>query len=213
MHLQKYQQNGLKVKLISALALCWIGWVGHAAQAQAIGVVDEEKLGQNYTKYKTAVSDIEKRAQGLDGQLSARLLLNTDESKQFDTLIAKPTRTAAEEADLKKLVDAGTARQTEYNGLLGTVTKSDKDKARMKELETQAESNKASLQHLQDDLYAKMKQEQESTDKQYTDRANTVIKQVAEDKKLALVVRKVAVVWSADSTDITDEVLKRLNNG
>lgn len=213
MHLQKYRQKGLKVKLIGALALCWIGWVGHAAQAQTIGVVDEEKLGQNYTKYKNAVSDIEKRAQGLDGQLSARLLLNGDESKQFDTLIAKANRSAAEEADLKKLVDTGTARQTEYNGLLGTVTKSDKDKARMKELEGQAESNKASLQHLQDDLYAKMKQEQESTDKQYTDRANTVIKQVAEAKKLALVVRKVAVVWSADSTDITDEVLKQLNAG
>ena len=215
MYLQKHGRKRLTAKFMGALALCCISWMGRVAHAQAvaIGVVDEEKLGQSYTKYKDAVSALEKRAQGLDEQLNARLLLAGDEGKQFDTLIAKSPRSGAEDADLKKLVDAGAARQVEYQALVGKANKNDDDTKRMKSLETQANDNKAGLQTLQDSLYAKMKQEQEATDKQYTDQANKVIQQVAEDKKLALVVRKVAVVWSANSTDITDDVLKRLNAG
>lgn len=214
MYLQKFKARRLPAKIIGALALCCIICLGRVAHAQApaIGVVDEEKLGQSYTKYKTAVSAIEKRAQGLDEQLNARLLLNADEGKRFDTLIANMNRSGAEDADLKRFVDTGAARQIEYQGLVGKANKSDDDNKRMKALETQAAENKAGLQTLQDSLYAKMKQEQEATDKQYTDQANKVIQQVAEEKKLALVVRKVAVVWSATSTDITDDVVKRLNN-
>lgn len=213
MYLQKFKTKRASAKLIGALALCCISWMSRVAHAQTIGVVDEEKLGQSYTKYKDAVSALEKRAQGLDEQLNARLLLNADEGKRFDTLIAKSNRSAAEDADLKKLVDAGAAHQSEYQALVGKANKSADDNTRMKALETQAADNKAGLQTLQDGLYAKMKQEQEATDKQYTDQANKVIQQVAEDKKLALVVRKVAVVWSNNSTDITDDVLKRLNAG
>ena len=41
--------------------------------------------------------------------------------------------------------------------------------------------------------------------------ANDVIALIAADKKLALVVRQRAVVWSAPTMDITNEVLSRLN--
>ena len=210
----KVKASRAKAMVMGALALVCVSGLVQSARAQAavtIGVVDEEKLGQSYKKYRDAVSEIEKRAQALDEQLASRLWLTAEEGKKFDELINKSNRSGAEEADLKNLVTSGKNRQDLYNGLVGKVNKNDEDKTQMKTIETQAETNKAGLQTLQDSLYAKMKKEQEDTDKSYTDNANKVIQQVAEKKNLSLVVRKVAVVWSAASIDITDDVLKQLN--
>jgi Skp family chaperone for outer membrane proteins len=182
-----------------------------AAQAYAFGVVDEDKLAEKYTAYRDAVAVLDKKAQNLDSQLAARELLTDDEGKSFDALILKPTRTAAEEDTLKKLVDAGTGRRAEYTGLLARATRTDVENARIKTLEDQAKANGPKLQGMSDGLYNDIKKEQEETDKTYTERANNTIALVAADKKLTLVVRQRAVIWYSPSVDITDEVLARLN--
>lgn len=211
----QWTRNWPRMIVIAALALSCIGGLGRTAQAQAvtIGVVDEEKLGKSYKKYTDAVAEIEKRAQGLDDKLAARPWLNADESKKFDELVVKPALTPGEQGDMDKLVKSGQGRETDYKGLIGKVTKTEDDNKKIKDYETMLEGNQAGLKRLQDDLYARMKKEQEDTDSNFTKQANNVIKNVAEEKKLALVVRKVAVVWSADSIDITDEVIKKLNAG
>lgn len=181
------------------------------AQNAAIGVVDEDKLADGYKKYKDAVDAIDKRAQSLDSQIPARELLSDEEGKSFDTLIALPNPTPAQSSQLTTLVKTGMDKRATYMGLVGKANRTDAETKEMKAMQDQMTKNGPALRTLSDTLLAAIRQQQDDTDKQYTDRANSVVAQVAADKKFVLIVRKKALVWSADSADITDEVLKRLN--
>jgi Skp family chaperone for outer membrane proteins len=187
--------------------------VPRAAQAQtlAVGVVDEDKLADGYKKYKDAVDAIDKRAQGLDAQIPAREFLSDEEGKSFDTLIVLPNPTAAQNTQLQGLIKAGMDKRATFMSLVGKATRNEAETSQMKGLQDQMTKNGPALRSVSDNLLATIRQQQDDTDKQYTDRANSVVAQVANDKKLMLIVRKKALVWSADSVDITDEVLKRLN--
>jgi Skp family chaperone for outer membrane proteins len=181
------------------------------AQTLAIGVVDEDKLGDGFVKFKTAVTSLNDRAKSLEDQLEARKLLNDTEGGQFETLISKETRTKAEEDTLAGLVKNGLERQAEYIRINGNATRTDADKARLKQLTDMGVANISKYQTLSDKLFSSLKQQQDNITKQYIDQAQKTIGEVAAEKKLALVVRAGAVVWNAQGTDITDEVLKRLN--
>lgn len=184
-----------------------------AAQAQtlAVGVVDEDKLADGYKKYKSAIEAIDKRAQGLDAQIPAREFLSDEEGKSFDTLIVLATPTAQQSTQLQGLITTGMNKRATFMSLVGKAQRSEAETAQMKALQDQMTKNGPSLRTVSDNLLATIRQQQDDTDKQYTDRANSVVGQVANDKKLVLIVRKKALVWSAEAIDITDEVLKRLN--
>lgn len=189
-----------------------------AAQAQAaatlaIGVVDEDKLADGYKKYKDAVSAIDKRAQGLDAQIPAREFLSDEEGKNFDNLIVLPNPTAEQNTRLQALIKTGMDKRAGFMSLVGKATRSDKENTDMKGLQDQMTKNGPALRAVSDALLAAIRQQQDDTDKLYTDRANSVVAQVAAEKKLVLIVRKKALVWSTDTIDITEDVLKRLNAG
>ncbi|HVF10806.1 MAG TPA: OmpH family outer membrane protein [Abditibacteriaceae bacterium] len=206
----KLQRNSL----IGAFALCSMVGLGHAASAQtAVGVIDEAELGQKYKKYKDAMDANEKRADAVEGKLSARELLTEAEGKQFDEIIKKKTPSAPETATLNKLVTAGTTRRAEYMGLVGQATRTNEQTNRMKALEADAKRNAPALQKLMDAIFADLKKEREQIEKENLDRASKVIEQVASDKKLTLVISKRFAIWNAPALEITDLVLDRLNKG
>ncbi|HEX8465159.1 MAG TPA: hypothetical protein VF627_11130 [Abditibacterium sp.] len=182
-----------------------------AAQTVSIGVVDEDKLADGYKKYKDAVDAIDKRAQSLDSQIPARELLAEDEGKSFDTLIVKASMTPAENTQFQSLIKAGMDKRAEYMGLLGKPNRSETENARIKTFQDQMSKNGPALRAVSDALLAAIRQQQDDTDKQYTANADSVVAQVAAEKKLVVIVRKKALVWSAPSVDITSDVLARLN--
>ena len=189
---------------------------GGRAQAQAtaqllIGVVDEDKLADGFTKYKNAVDVLDQKAQSLDKEIPAREFLSDAEGTNFDTLIMQPNPSADDQKTLDGLVKSGMDRRASYMGLVGQAVRSDQEAATMKDLQDTMTKNGPALRKLSDDLLAAIRKQQDDTDAQYTTQANNVVAQVAQDRKLALVVRKRAVVWSTDSIDITAEVLDRLN--
>jgi Skp family chaperone for outer membrane proteins len=193
-------------------AACWTaGPRPAAAQAIPVGVVDEDKLADGYTKYKQAVDALDQRAKNLDGLLNSRELLTDAEGKRFDDLILKDTPTEAETKELNTLVEGGSGRRAEYVALQGKANRTDADNNRVKELIGQATVNASAVRNIQDKLYDQIKRTQEKVDQEHTSRANQVIQQVAADKKLALIWRKRAIIWNAASVDITSEVLSRLN--
>lgn len=212
-------KQGMRIRNLgraALVALCLSGAVATTvgpAQAQqiAIGVVDEDKLAEGFTKYRDAIAKLDKRVQGLDEQLRARELLEDAESKRFDELVIKAERNKGDEDALQALVRAGLDRRAEFIKLSGTATRSEADNARIKKLQEQAAKNQAPLRAISDSLYNSMKKVQEETDKRYTDQAKDVVAQVASDKKLSVVVRLRAVIWTAPTIDITQEVLTRLN--
>ena len=183
----------------------------NAQAAALVGVVDEDKLAEKYTAYRSAIEAIDKRAQALDTQLAARELLSDTQGTSFDTLIVSPTRTPAQETQLQTLIKAGQDLRAEYTGLIAKAARTPAEETRIKTLVGLASTNATKMRSLSDTLYNNIKKAQEETDKTFTDRANSVIGQVASDKKLLMVMRQRAIIWNAPSTDITEEVVARLN--
>ncbi len=201
---------------VAALALsCAVSVVRPAvAQAQAIqiGVVDEDKLADGFKKYAEAVASIDSRAKDLDNKIPAREFLTVDESKNFDAAVVKVVAvTAPANPGLDALVKTGLDRRAEYQALIGKSPRSADDTARMNVLQGYATANRAALSALSDQLLQLVRQQQDETDKTYTDRANEVVKQVANDRKFAMIIRKKALIYSSDAVDVTAEVLNRLN--
>jgi len=211
----KYFSRRFLALALFAISLSGVFQTVSAARAQPIevGIIDEDKLADGYTKYKDAVVALDKQVQELDAQLDSRELLNETEGKAFDELIAVAKRSDAEATRLQNLVKAGSGRRAEILGLIGKAARTADDDKRMKELNDQSAVNAGAVRSIQDKLYDQIKQNQEKIDNQFTSRANEVITQVAADKKLTLVWRKRAIIWNADSVDITAAVLERLNKG
>lgn len=188
-----------------------------AARAQAgglpstVGVIDEDKLADGYKEYQNAVGALDKRAQDLDSKIPAREYLSDSEGVQFDTVIVLPTLASAQTSQLNALVKVGTDRKAEYIGLIGKADRTPADNKRLQELQAMSAKNGPNLQKLSQNLLEAIRAEQDKTDKFYTDKANSVVITIAGEKKLVAVLRKKALVWSADNIDITNDVLTRLN--
>ncbi len=185
------------------------------AQAQAalpaVGVVDEDILAEGYKDYQNAIGALDKRAQDLDEKIPAREYLNDTEGARFDALIVMPAFTPAQQTELNGLITTGKNRKAEYMDLVGKANRTPKDEARRVELQAFSTKNGPNLQKISQSLVDALRTEQEKVDKAYTDKANTVVMQVASERKMTAVMRKKALVWWADNADITQEVLKRLN--
>src|SRR5687768_14009431 len=139
------KKNGL-LAVAAMAALCAAPSVvtpraAHAQAAPLIGVVDEDKLGEKYTAYRTAIEALDKRAQGIDTQLAARELLSEAQGATFDALAIKATRTPAEETQFQALVKAGNDLRAEYMGLLPKSSRTPEENKRVKSIEDQARVN------------------------------------------------------------------------
>lgn len=203
--------------VLAALSLCSAVSVVRPPSAQAqgqavlIGVVDEDKLADGFKKYANAVAAIDKRAQDLDAKIPAREFLSPDEGKSFDALIVVATPSTVQTTQLGALVDTGTTRRKEYLNLVGQAVRTDVQSSRMQVLQNYSTQNQPQLRQLSDQLLQLVRAQQDATDKQYTDQANGVVAQVAQDRKLAMIIRKKALIYSSDAVDVTSEVLGRLN--
>jgi Skp family chaperone for outer membrane proteins len=182
-----------------------------AADAPAIGVLDEVRLGDGYTKYRTAVDELNQRAKKLEEQLRARAVLNETEGKRFDEIFSKPEPTPDETAELETLIKTGVERGKTYLDLTGKASRTPDEDKLIKEVESNKKANEPVLSKLEDSMFQDLQLRERATDKQYIELANIEVQKVAADKKLAAVLRKDAVAWFSPSVDITDEVLKRLN--
>jgi len=191
-------------------ALATFGF-SHAAQAQTVGVVDGVKINDGYTKLKSALEGIDKRKQELRAQLDARAFLGEADARRFDALIVKDKRTDAENADLTKMVGAGTERQNEYKNLIGKANKSEPEKTRIKQLEDDAQKTGPAFQEIVAKVDAAISKQEVDTEETYRNSIIKVVEQVATEKKLVVVVGKQAIAWNSGTIDITDEVLSRLN--
>lgn len=197
--------------IASAFAFVPAAPVAHAQATPTFGVVDEDKLADGFKAYQTAIADVDKRAQGLDAKIPAREYLNETEGKAFDGLVVLPALAASQQTQLDGLVKTGNDHKAEFLGLIGNAARTPENNKRLTELQAIATKNGPDLQRLSQNLLEAIRKQQDDVDKSYTDKANSVVIQVASEKKLFAVIRKKALVWSADSIDITQDVLKRLN--
>ena len=203
----------LKHRCIGIAVVCMVVVCGRAVRADdlSVGVVDEDLLDAKYEKFRAVEADIDKKAQDIEVKLAARRWLGDTDAKRFDELIQMDTTTADQNTEMDHFVKVGSDTNAEYLGLAGRVNPSDADTARLKVLKDIEQINQPQVQHLEDVLLDKIKQQQEKTFDQYMNIVNNVLAQVAEEKHLSMIVRKRALIWSAKRFDITDDVLAKLN--
>ena len=204
--------------LLATLGLtCAIAFVPAApvAHAQAlpttVGLFDESKIADGYKELQTAMSVVEKRGQDLEAKIPAREYLNETEGKAFDSVVVLTALSPAQQTQIDGLVKTGTDRKAEYIGLIGKANRTPTEETRLKELQALVAGNRPNLNRISQTLLESLRKQQDDVVKKYLDKVDSVISQVATDRKLVAVLRKEAVVWSADNIDITDDVLKRLN--
>lgn len=194
-----------------AFGLAFASPAVHAADPITIGVLDEVKLGDGYTKYRNAVDELNQRAKKLEEQLRAREVLDATEGEKFDGLIGKATLTPEETTDFDALIKLGLERRKQYIELAGKADRTEEENKLLKDVETNKKNSEAIVNRLEDGIFKDLQVRERTTDQEYIDKANLEVQKVAADKKLLVVLRKDAVAWSSPSVDITDEVLKRLN--
>jgi Skp family chaperone for outer membrane proteins len=205
------KKNGWKALVMAAVCAFGLAFSSPARAQTGVGVVDEDKLADGYVAYKKALDAIDQRAKGVDRQLEARELLSVDEGKRFDDLILKSGRAAADEGALQTLVTTGSGRRAEYLALIAKSSRNADEDAKIKKYLEYSRGNDAPLKALSDKLFGQIRDEQEAAEKKFTDQANSIIAEVAKRRKLSMVARKRALVWSDDSVDITNEVIAQLN--
>jgi len=182
-----------------------------AQAAPVVGVVDGEKINNNFPKLKAALDAIEKRKQALRSQLDGRVFIAEADTKRFDELILKAPRTPAEDTELDALAKKGNDRRTEYNALIAKAQKSDADNARIKSIEDESQRTAPSLQRVIDQIDQAVVKDEQETEDRFRAQIVQAVEQVANEKKLLVVVGKQAVAWSSATVEITDEVVARLN--
>ena len=177
-----------------------------------IGVLDEVKLGEGYTKYKNEVEDLDRRRILIRSQVNARRFFNPAEGTRFDELIKKGTaRTPQENTEMDALTKTGNDRESEYVSLSGKASPSDAEKTTLKNMQEYQTANVKASGDLENTAGQAWLTMMDATDKKYIDNANAMVQKVAVEQKLTVLLRKDAIVWSTPTVDITDDVLKRLN--
>jgi Skp family chaperone for outer membrane proteins len=180
------------------------------AQTQQIGVVDMDKLAQNYKRYTEADARVKAQIETLNTQLESRKLLDATEGARFDELIVKANRNKAEDDTLTALVKSGLDRNAELIGLNGK-TRTPEEDARLKVLNDQSAGNVEAFRKVSDKVFSDMQTLMKTQEDEITQQFKDTIAKVAADRKLLLVVDTQFALWNAPGADITDEVLKRLN--
>ena len=206
--------GGAFVACVMAVGLTLNAGASRAADGHTIGVLDEARLGEGYTKYRSAMEDLNSRAKASDAEILARRFLAPTETKRFDELAAKKaTRSAADETEFQAMVTSAGEHAKEYSGLMGkpAMTRTKQEAADFKKWQEYQKDNVEAADKMDMEAFQILKSLQQSTDKQYIDNANAMVQKVAVDKKLTVLLRKDAIIWNTPTVDITDEVLNRLN--
>ena len=209
---KKTKFGGLLVACLMAAGMITGAPVARAADAINIGVLDETRLGEGYTKYRTAMDDLTRRAEASDIQIIARRFLDAAQGKRFDELAQTKARTEKEESEFQAIVKSGGERAKQYSELMGTPTKTPQQTADFTKWQEYQKDNALAAEKMDIEAFQYLKTQQQSTDKLYIENANAMVQKVAVDKKLTVLLRKDAIIWSTPTVDITDEVLRRLND-
>jgi outer membrane protein len=198
--------------VLATVALAAVA-IGPAFSAdQSVGFVDVQKVFSDYSKTKTANTELEALGKQLDVELTAlslHKLLNDTERKQLVDLVTKPTPTDKDKEQLKALDDREKALEQELQGLQSKNPPSEAEKARQKELSDVAAKSDEYIAKRSAESEKQFNDAKDAKSKLIRDDIVKAIDTVAKDKKLTLVIDKIAVLYGG--TDVTQPVIDNLN--
>lgn len=189
-----------------------------AASAQKVppavcGIVDEDRLQQQYKQFQEDLKALQAFQADLRQKIKERVLLTEDEWQELDTLESKAEKDldAKQKERLAALRKMSGDRDKELTELQGIAEPNDAQKKRRQELENIGRTIRRKWEN-----YVRV------ADKSATDRKNELqdklsqtvrdaVVQIATQRGLNLVIEKKRTIWSEKALDITEEVIKKLN--
>ncbi len=201
-------------------AMVWPG----AAQVQAqetapvaltsanIGMVDITRIGQEYTslleKNKTLENLLASRKSELDIRQSYRFLTE-EEMQELLKLLALKEPTPEQKSRAQELADLSQKRDAELLALDTKENLTPEEKARRSELRQLQTAADQKTQELAAAYTAEMQQERQKIEGNVIKAVRKAVTEVATEMGLPIVLDKDAILFGG--TDITDQVLKKLN--
>ncbi len=191
---------------------------GPAFQPVAVGLVDMEKLLQNYEAFKRDDEGFRTRIVQIKLALNARRLLEKAEWDELDQLERKESEgkiTAEEKARLQKLRQLTDERQAEIDSLRVKPNLTDEDRKRLTYLQTLQKDNESRLMELQQQKEQELGQIRESLTHYHRQRIRDAAAKVAQDLGLKLILydQEEVVLYGDGSLNVTDQIVSRLNAG
>lgn len=177
------------------------------------GVIDQEVLQSRYKQYQVENAEFQRFVAQRKAALQVRQLLTEEEWKELDELEAKsPTELSAKEKKrLEELRKLSTQRGQELRKLWAVPNPSDEQKKRRQELENILRANRRRLDALRAALTKEITEKQKALEEKLRQQVRDVVIQVAAKYQLNIVFEKKAAIWVDNALDITEEVLKKLN--
>lgn len=182
------------------------------APAQVIGMVDVPTVFNDYEKTKKSQADLK----ALEGQLTQQLqtlsenkLLEDGERKELGDLVVKENSTDKDKERVKALQEREKTLDGELKDLQSKKEPTEAEKTRLKELQDKSAKADESIAKLGDSFKDQLAQKSDAMSQQLRDDILKAISAVAAEKKMTVVVDKVAVLFGG--ADITQAVLEQLN--
>lgn len=185
----------------------------HAADAPgSIGMVDVAAVFQGYERTTKSNGELEAFRSQLVKQLetlSEYRLLDDNESKELADLVRKPNPTEADKQKISALQEREKALDKELKELQAKKEPTEQEKARLKELQDRTAKADDNIAKLKDESEQQFDVKKNDLSEQIRADILKAIETVAKDKKLTVVVDKMAVLFGG--TDVTDSVMEKLN--
>ena len=176
------------------------------------GVIDMERVAIEYREMQRLnqeFQDFQRNQEiGLQQKHTTRLLTDA-ERQEFADLLAMGAPTEARTERLKVLRELSDEREQRLVELRKKDECTEEEAAERQELEARHGARMAELAALQDEMKASRVGKYEGLSKLVADSVDNALKAVAEEQKLALVLRKDSVMFGG--VDITEAVLAKLN--
>ncbi|BCW99267.1 MAG: hypothetical protein KatS3mg024_2094 [Armatimonadota bacterium] len=205
--------SALAVVVAVVLAAC-APVAAQGATQPAVGVVDVQKAFNEYKVTTASNEEINRMVESFRRELDIRAshrLLTEEEIKQLVELRAKSPLTDADRSRIDELERISKQRDEELNALSNKSELTEQERARLKELRDLANRNDANGRTLAEDYSQQVEQRKSQLSDKITADLKEAIAKVAQEKGLATVVDKVAVLYGG--VDITEDVIATLNSG
>jgi Skp family chaperone for outer membrane proteins len=205
-------------KALMALGLCLLVAPGAAlaqkpaAKEPQVGVVEWQKLLDDFTAYQDAAKVYQQYVQDREDRLRREValrMLTADEKKEYDDLRAVPAPTDQQKQRMAALEKLADDREAEFQKLQSTATLTDEQKTRLDELRTISGARSKELQDLQTSLRNEVSKKDDELMKPLEEKIKAALGEIAKERNFVVVLRKENVLYGG--VDITSALLAKLN--
>ncbi|MCS7299980.1 MAG: OmpH family outer membrane protein [Fimbriimonadales bacterium] len=193
----------------------WLfGWcLLGAVSAQAFGVVDIGRVERESTFFKARAEQMQAmqtRYETAFQTLVENIILTDEERQELRNLLFAEKLDNNQQQRVQQLTQTARQRAEELQQLRQKPQPTETEKAALERFTQMEARGREALQVLQQQLRQQLEQRARELSEEISKAIDETVAQVAKEKKLTAVFSKSVLIYSEN--DITDEVIKRLNN-